>query len=188
MIGGNECLGEREPGQRGFDEPGFDRRRENASHRRPQLLWTPHLAVIRRDVVRQKWLTILNQRVLGSSPGAPTTHPSRLYGPRSTRNTAAVSKTCGPIFLTCAVSAHELAAHNHKGNLATDIVDTKPTAGVEPEHSPIHGAKHRQTEVVPVAVGVEREFVDETRENLFILVTLTDQLPYALEIVWDRVR
>jgi len=136
----------------------------------------------------KKRLTILNQRVLGSSPGAPTTHPSRLYGPRSTRNTAAVSKTCGPIFLTCAVSAHELAAHNHKGNLATDIVDTKPTAGVEPEHSPIHGAKHRQTEVVPVAVGVEREFVDETRENLFILVTLTDQLPYALEIVWDSVR
>ena len=51
LIGGTE--GMRETGQRGFDEPGFDRRRENASHRRPQLLWTPHLAVIRRDVVRK---------------------------------------------------------------------------------------------------------------------------------------
>ena len=60
----------------------------------------------------QRFLSRYNQRVPGSSPGATTTHPSRLYGLRSTRNTAAVSKTCGPIFLTCAVSAHELAAHN----------------------------------------------------------------------------
>jgi hypothetical protein len=82
----------------------------------------------------------------------------------------------GPLF----AGAIERSAADHKGNLAADIVDTKPTAGVEPEHSPIHSAKHRQTEGVPVAVGVKRKFVDETRENLFILVTLTDQLPYAL--------
>src|SRR5215471_16563992 len=54
----------------------------------------------------------LNQRVPGSSPGAPTTHSLRLCSLQGTRNTAAVSKTCAPSSLTCAVSAHELAANS----------------------------------------------------------------------------
>ena len=52
MIDGTEDLGEGEPGQRGLDEPGFDRRRENACHRRPQLLWASALGRISLDVVR----------------------------------------------------------------------------------------------------------------------------------------
>ena len=55
---------------------------------------------------------LLNQRVPGSSPGAPTTHSLKLCSLQGTRNTAAVSKTCAPSFLTSAVSAHELAANN----------------------------------------------------------------------------
>jgi hypothetical protein len=62
MTGGTEGPGEGEPDQRGLDEQGSTGG-EKICHRRPQLLWTPHLAAFRLDVVRQKWLTILNQRV-----------------------------------------------------------------------------------------------------------------------------
>jgi hypothetical protein len=53
----------------------------------------------------------LNQRVSGSSPGAPTTHSLGLCCLQGTRDTVAISKTCAPSSLTCAVSAHEPAAH-----------------------------------------------------------------------------
>jgi hypothetical protein len=95
MIGGTEDLGEGEPGRRGLDELGLDRRRENACHRRPQLLWTPHLAVFRRDVVRQKWLTILNQRVPGSSPGAHSETRNCWLASRKAVF-AAISRVCWP--------------------------------------------------------------------------------------------
>ena len=47
-------------------------------------------------------------------------------------------------------------ASHHERNLSADVVDAQATACGVPEHGPVHGAKDRQPERMPVAIGAQR--------------------------------
>jgi hypothetical protein len=56
------------------------------------------------------------------------------------------------------------------------------------EHGPVHGAKDRQLERMPVAIGTQRQILNEASEDLLVLVALADEFSDALEIVVARRR
>jgi hypothetical protein len=72
--------------------------------------------------------------------------------------------------------------------LPADIFDAQAAACGVPEHGPVHGAKDRQLERMPVAIGTQRQILNEASEDLLVLVALADEFSDALEIVVARRR
>jgi len=66
-------------------------------------------------------------------------------------------------------------APRHEGDLPADIVNAQATACGVPEHGSVHDAKDRQPESMPVAIGAQRQIIDEAGENLLVLVALTNE-------------
>src|ERR1700733_800799 len=109
----------------------------------------------------------------------------RLMRPIRSGCSGTVRGSTRPLLFGCGASS---GATHHQGDLPADIVDAQAAACGIPEHGPVHGAKDRQPERMPVAIGTQRQIVDEASEYLLVLVALPDEFSNALEIIVARRR
>src|ERR1700733_12851069 len=109
----------------------------------------------------------------------------RLMRPIRSGCSGTVRGSTRPLLFGCGASS---GATHHQGDLPADVVDAQAAARGVPEHGPVHGAKDRQPECMPVAIGAQRQIVDEGGEDLLILIALADEFSDTLEIVVARRR
>src|ERR1700733_16109100 len=109
----------------------------------------------------------------------------RLMRPIRSGCSGTVRGSTRPLLFGCGASS---GATHHQGDLPADIVEAQAAACGIPEHGPVHGAKDRQPEGMPVAVGAQRQIVDKAGEDLLVVVALTDELSNTLEIIVARRR